>query len=315
MNNIKNNDICFLIPSYNRYDKLINLLNQIFKYEGVNVIVYNDKSDDDRYKKLDYQYTNLKVLHGLENNGKVKFNYTIKSLINEAKLSDFEYFIFIADDMVLCKNFLPNTIPLLNRYDIVNLFSLSSGGWGCTSYIDGVFTISKSAIELIYDIIPTKLKNIENKSTGVWETVTRYFCSENTSNYRLTSLNYALVQHDGNFDSKLHPKFRLKIPIIALNFYDDFYGEEIKIISTSGAVNQNNKVVKKKSSEGTSGGNTKQTPKPTQAIITSPIVTEKPKIQKEDNPTPNEKPKGIHKVNSDIFMGKAYKKKLRFGKK
>ena len=97
MNNIKNNDICFLIPSYNRYDKLINLLNQIFKYEGVNVIVYNDKSDDDRYKKLDYQYTNLKVLHGLENNGKVKFNYTIKSLINEAKLSDFEYFIFIAD--------------------------------------------------------------------------------------------------------------------------------------------------------------------------------------------------------------------------
>jgi hypothetical protein len=242
MNNIKNNDICFLIPSYNRYDKLINLLNQIFKYEGVNVIVYNDKSDDDRYKKLDYQYTNLKVLHGLENNGKVKFNYTIKSLINEAKLSDFEYFIFIADDMVLCKNFLPNTIPLLNRYDIVNLFSLSSGGWGCTSYIDGVFTISKSAIELIYDIIPTKLKNIENKSTGVWETVTRYFCSENTSNYRLTSLNYALVQHDGNFDSKLHPKFRLKIPIIASNFYDNYYGNEITLISYS----KKNKTIQEK---------------------------------------------------------------------
>jgi hypothetical protein len=87
--------------------------------------------------------------------------------------------------------------------------------------------------------------------------------------------------------------------------------------------NTSNIINKKKSSEDTSNGNKavienpipKQSPKPTQAIITSPIVTEKPKIQKEDNPTPNEKPKGIHKVNSDIFMGKSYKKKLRFGKK
>jgi GT2 family glycosyltransferase len=333
----KNNDfkLYFIIPSYNRYDKLTNLITQIENDTNCNVIIYNDGSNDERYKQIETKFNKVKVIHSDKNNGKSKYNETISTLFNSAINSDGDYFVLLADDFILCKSFVQKLKPFLNEENIVNVFSIRPEGWGKFGWVDGALATSKNGISFLKSLIPNNLKNIEGKSTGVWVKITNYFSSSNIK-YKLTTLNYSLCQHDGNDDSKLHPKHRLKVPIIALNFYDDFYGEKIKITGQSpDLIKPNNN--KKKSSEGTSGGNTKQppkptqaiitspivienltpkqTPKPTQAIITSPIVIEKPKTQKEDNLTPNEKPKGIHKVNSDIFMGKAYKKKLRFGKK
>ena len=58
-----------------------------------------------------------------------------------------------------------------------------------------------------------------------------------------------------------------------------------------------------------------ETPKPTQVVINTPIATEKPNLKKEVTPEKMQKPKTINKTHSEIFMGKAMKKKLRFGKK
>jgi UDP-N-acetylglucosamine 2-epimerase (non-hydrolysing) len=322
---INDNEICILIPSYNRYDKLVETLTNINEYDGLNVIVYNDGSNDERYKSIETQFKNVKVVHNSKNNGKIGYNDTARALLNEALSTDFKWFIYYADDMLLCKDFTKHIKPLFSEKNIVNIFSLHSHGWGCSAYIDGFFTMSKESVRMVHRLIPGRLKDVENKSTGVWSSVTKEFSLMRTklSGFKLSCLNYSLCQHYGNDDSKLHPKFRLKTPIVAHNFYDDFYGQEIKIISTSGTVSEPNNFIKKKSSEDTSSGNkvvneeakVQEQPKPTKAIINTPIVTEKPKIKKQETPEKMQKPKTINKTHGELFMGKAYKKKLRFGKK
>ena len=231
---IKNDDICFLIPSYDRYDKLKIILNDITKYH-LNFIIFNVGSEDKRYYNLENEFKNIKIIHNNKNNGKVGYNNTVKTLLTEALNSNFKWFIYYADDMLLCENFIENVKPFINEFDIVNIFSPHEHSWGCEAYIDGFFIMSKSSIKHILPLIPNQLKDIEGKSTGVWSSVTREFNSNpfKFANYKLTKLNYSLCQHDGNDDSKLHPKHRLETPIIANNFYDYFYGEEIKITSKS----------------------------------------------------------------------------------
>ena len=234
MENIENSDICFLIPSFNRYEKLCNLLTQISGYTGVNTIIYNDASTIGNYANIETLYTNTKVIKGENNNGRAKFDLTIKTLFKEGMKTDFKYFILIADDMGLCDDFVHHLKPLLDEKTIVNLFSLSDGGWTCTAYIDGVFSISKMGLEIVYNLLPNKSRDENQKSTGVWSSVTTKFCRQKTYGYRLACLNYTLVQHYGNEDSKLHFNFRKLRPIVAHNFYNDFYGNEIKIVSYSG---------------------------------------------------------------------------------
>ena len=324
-NDNNNSEICLLIPSYNRYDKLVETLTNINEYDELNVIVYNDGSNDDRYYDIESNFKNVKVYHNSKNNGKIGYNNTVKFLLDKAIESKFKWFIYYADDMLLCKNFTTHVKKLFNDKQIVNIFSLSSSGWGASGYIDGFFTISKNDIKTIYNLIPNRLKDIENKSTGVWSSVTKQFRTihDKLGGVKICCLNYSLCQHYGNDDSKLHPRHRLMQPIIAHNFYDDFYGEEIKIISTSGTIHELNNNIKKKNSGGTSSGdkiindepNIQEIPKPTEAIINTPINIQKPNIKKESTPEKMQKPKTINKTHGELFMGKAMKKNLRFGKK
>jgi hypothetical protein len=315
MSNLKNTDYCFLIPSYNRYDKLIELLKQINEYEGASTIIYNDASNDNRYENITSNFNNVKTINGEKNNGKLNYNNTVKLLFREAIYSEFKYFIFMADDMLLCKDFIPNIMNVSEEYNIVNLFSLSAGGWLCTAYIDGAFIASKSAIQMLYNIIPNKSRVDENKSTGVWESVTNHFCRTNTNNYKLVSLNYTLMQHKGNDDSKLHPKLRLRRPITALNFYDDFYGNQIIPISES-TLGYKPNGDKKKSSDAIPNGNVEAVPiaptkkEPQSKPINNSQITSKPKkLYKPENQNT------ISKIPNDIALGKLRKSNLKFGKR
>ena len=215
--------------------------------------------------------------------------------------------------MVLCDNFIDHVKKLLDEYTIVNLFSLSDSGWTCSSYIDGVFSISKSGLEYMYNFLPNFSRNVDKKSTGVWQAVTIAFCGQNVINYRLACLNYSLVQHDGNEDSKLHYNFRKLVPITAKNFYNDFYGNEISIISYSTPGNKMGH--KKKNLGGIQNGNqienanekipTKINDRP---IINKPITSKTKKLHKPNNNT-------ISRIQDDIFVGKIRKKNLKFGRR
>jgi hypothetical protein len=312
---LNNNDFCFLIPSYNRYDKLSNLLDNIKNIEGINVIVFDDASDDERYNNLTELYPEFLFIKNNKNNGKVNFNETIRELFNSALKTQFKYFITTADDMILCQNFMSNIQPLVSEYDICNLFTINGGsfGWGCTAYIDGCFISSYNGLKLITNIIPNKLTNTHGKSTGVWSQVTRYFCGRNNTEYKLKCLNYTLFQHDGNYDSKLHPGIRDKKPIIANNFYDYYFGDEIRVVSESETLNL---ASKKKSSDATSNGNVEPLP----IIPTKKEVQSKPisNSQITSKPVKLHKPEqnnSISRTINDIALGKLRKSNLRFGKR
>lgn len=307
-----NYKMCFLIPSYNRYDKLSKLLTQINTETNAKVIIYNDASTDNRYLDIEKQFMNVKVIHGPKNNGKANYQQTMSTLFTEANNSDSDYFILIADDFILCKSFQNIIKPYLNEYYITNVFSLRPEGWGRLGWVDGAFSASKGGLSLIHSILPKTLKDVEGKSTGVWKKVTDYFTTVNKTNYKLITLNYSLTQHDGNYDSKLHPIHRLKTPIVAHNFYNDYYGDEIKIIGES----KYNGDIKKKSSDVTSNGNSEvvtetstSAKKNNGPVINSPISTSKPNLHKA------EKQNTISRIPNDITLGKLRKGNLRFGKR
>jgi hypothetical protein len=311
-----NYKMCFLIPSYNRYDKLSRLLTQINNETTAKVIIYNDASTDNRYLDIEKQFMNVKVIHGSKNNGKANYQQTMSTLFTEANNSDSDYFILIADDFILCKSFQNIIKPYLNEYYITNVFSLRPEGWGRLGWVDGAFSASKGGLSLIHSILPKTLKNVENKSTGVWKKVTDYFTTVNKTNYKLIALNYSLTQHDGNDDSKLHPIHRLKTPIVAHNFYDDYYGDEIKVTGES----KYNGDIKKKSSDATPNGNSYNKTSNTEIKLPEKGPESKPinNSQTTSKPVKLHKPEQkntISRIPNDIALGKLRKSNLRFGKR
>jgi hypothetical protein len=313
--------ITFLIPTYNRYDKLSNLLTQINNETTANSIIYNDASTDDKYLNIENEFTNIKVIHGSQNNGKLNYQKTILTLFNEAKKSDSDYFILIADDFILCKSFEEHLKPFLNEHYITNIFSLRPEGWGKPGWVDGAFSASINGLNLIENIIPKTLKDVEGRSTGVWKRITDYFSTTNKSKYKLITLNYSLTQHDGNDDSKLHPIHRLKTPITAENFYNYHYGNKITIIGESNFIDKG----KKKSSEDTSNGNKSKNnikdkvsepfipPVQKTPTLNSPIEFDKSKLDNIKKGLETPKQSRITKINDDVFMAKSRKRNLKLG--
>lgn len=305
-----NKTFTFLIPSYNRYDKLINLINQINTYNNVNIVIYNDASNDSRYNDLNQKYQNLTIMHGTSNNGKSNYNKTLVSLFNLGLSLQSDYYVLLADDFILCKDFIKNLSLFLNENNIVNIFSIREEGWGSPGWVDGALSCSVNALMELMNLIPKTIQNVEGKSTGVWRYITTYFLRSNRSNYKLTTLNYSLTQHDGNDDSKLHPKHRLKVPIVANNFYDNFIGNEIKIIGQSILNSKNSPQTKKKSSDGTSNGNAVEVkkPEPPKTIVINnkkAILPNAEKLHKPNNP--------ISKIGDDALLAKIRRKNTGFG--
>ena len=299
----------FLIPSYNRYEKLTNLINQIKNIDDYLVIVLNDGSTDNRYEELGNKYSNVKTITNSTNNGKFKFNLTIKSLLSEAINNDGDYFILLADDLILCDDFTKILDNFVSQNLIINVLSLNDTMWNIPGWIDGAFVSSKGGLKTIINLIPATLKTSEGKSTGIWSTVTRAF-TRNPGGYTIKNLNYSLTQHNGNDDSKLHPRFRQKQPIVVYNFYNDFKDKPIELLSKG---NSNPVSLKKKSSGGTSNGNIKNEPKPNnpekpKTIIINPnraIIPNSEKLYKPNNP--------ISKIGDDALLAKIRRRNSGFG--
>ena len=324
----KNPKFTFIIPSYNRFDKLTNLLNQIKGYDNTSVIIFNDASIDKRYETLPSIFNNLTIINNRSNNGKKLYSNTVISLLNSAENTDFDYVVMLADDFILCDNFIELLSGIVNEYDIINIFSIHESNWTYRGWIDGAFACSKNAMSIIKNKIKPTISGNNGMSTGVWKGVTTSFWKDNGSKYKLVTLNYSLTQHDGNDDSKLHPVHRLKTPIVARNFYNNFYGNEIKIIGDS-TIKQT--VQKKKD---TSSGNSIATPnisktpnvsktteiektpvesKPKQSVVNSPIEFDKTRLNSIKKSLNQQNQSRINKITDDVFLAKTRKRNLRLG--
>ncbi len=57
--------VSVIIPTYNRFQYLLNTLNSIKKqtYENIEIIVINDGSDEEAYNTYDWEKENIKIIH------------------------------------------------------------------------------------------------------------------------------------------------------------------------------------------------------------------------------------------------------------
>lgn len=328
-------DILFCITSYNRYDnveKLIkDLLIQNTKYT-YQILLINDGSNDNRYDDFINYSEKLTYIYNEKNGGKNDYYKTVNKLWSLIPNYDFKYIIQSDDDFIICDNFINRLTDYFLNERIANdkilalsphLYSFSKYSdkelsWDDTNGVDGIAIITHDVIKnLNYELISPGEVNKPGRSVGTWQQISKSIKQLGGITKRT---NYSLVYHNNTGGSVLHGDFR-KIKMI---FTQKFIGELPQNVSDFDKNYQVKEVInKKKSSKGTASGNKitnnepkiQETPKPTQVVINTPIATEKPNLKKEVTPEKMQKPKTINKTHSEIFMGKAMKKKLRFGKK
>ena len=108
-------DVLISIPSHNRYQKILRLLNQFtnqntkytFKF-----FVLNDGSSDNRYDTLNEIFPNLTYIKNEIPNGKGKHWYCYSQLWNEMRNISSHTILQMDDDFILCDKFLDKIIDL-----------------------------------------------------------------------------------------------------------------------------------------------------------------------------------------------------------
>jgi len=95
----------------------------------------------------------------------------------------FTYCIVLADDLMLCPNFLNNAVRYLQwhrnhsaRYHCANLFARFPKNWGTTQYVDGAFICTRQFWDdlewIIEPVDKMRFKRRPFVSSGVWQQVT-----------------------------------------------------------------------------------------------------------------------------------------------
>lgn len=216
-------DALITIPSYDRYDWLTSLIDKLQKQttnRHIKIIVHDDASTDDRYLNLQNEYPDVVFIRSEENNGRLGYPYTITKLWKECKPYDADYIIHIDDDFEVCDNFVDLLIKehennrknntLATNYSNANF---GNNKWDLDAYVDGGSLFEYKLIKsLNYELsMKPYPKNSYYGSSGVWKWLS-FVIKQN--GYDIYMLNYNIITHLGSHDSKMHPEFRTKIPII-----------------------------------------------------------------------------------------------------
>lgn len=217
-------DYLFLIPTYERYDMLVDLINQINEQcEGMEykIAVMDDCSKDYRYNNLGIEYPNVIYKSNPTNLGKLGFVTTINKLFEESKNNQAKHYVFLADDLALSKNFIPYISDLFDKgHKIINFFLFQDRiytNWGYRYWVDGAFAINHEMLsKLDKPLVGQQTKVVP--SSGVWRDFTRRM---DTIMAPVYYPKYSFVDHLGHTDSTMHPEDRKKSPVFITNYIDD----------------------------------------------------------------------------------------------
>jgi glycosyltransferase involved in cell wall biosynthesis len=242
-------DIIIIISSYNRFEKLDGLLCQLYTQETnfkIKIIVYNDGSTDNNYNQLMKKYNNINYIYSKINNGKFYYWKSINKLFNECSKYICHAVIQIDDDFILCDNFIDKLMgeffkskEIDNRYVAIHYHNNTpykdskKTWWGFDNGIDGGAIFDIDFLKIInFKIDPIYKSRWDKKpmlSSGVWHQITIKINKFNLLTYKL---NYSLVYHNGNGDSKMNQLVRNKCPLKTPNFKqnDSLLKNEVSII-------------------------------------------------------------------------------------
>lgn len=212
--------ILTIITSYNRKKNLLKLANHIIR-QGSEVIVFDDASDFDL---LNHYFVKFETHFGKKLAWK-KFQYIFSWL----KTTEYDYYIFIPDDIQIDSKFISNSIKQFNSINtsnkLLNLLTdsrLYSEQWTNfkpreykdviqTQWTDLCFITNKKTVNNIYiqEVHPNRWLNNENLGSGVGGNLSRWLHNNGTSMFH----PYKSIVKHGNLPSLMNPEERKNIPL------------------------------------------------------------------------------------------------------
>lgn len=219
-------DVVICIPSKDRYDKVIRILDQIY-FEQCNysfkVILLNDGSDDIRYDEIPNIFENIIYIKNDISNGKIRHWYSYSQMWNEIRNIKCNSVLQMDDDFILCNNFLTRMLNIYysekNRNNRIlgispHLWSLKKKSnheawWKNKRFVDGIVLLDIEVIKRMNyemkEISPEQICGI-GKSAGTWKQICDTVINMSGQYFKT---DVSLVYHDGNNDSKLHADHRI----------------------------------------------------------------------------------------------------------
>jgi hypothetical protein len=233
-------DVIIYVSSYDRYEKLMKILSQLYTQKTIysfKIIVMNDGSTDKRYKNIKMVFPSTTVLTNKINGGKAFYWRTINRIFQTIKLFNTYAVIQIDDDFVLCNNFINKLmneffklkeknnsymgiryhIPIYKKNEVIDdtLFDVAKNCFDGGSLFDIQFL---KLIDYNINEIDPKVFKDSYQHSHVWSSLNDLVKKHGVQVYR-TRESFAF--HDGNEDSKMHPELRLKKKIYTGRFADD----------------------------------------------------------------------------------------------
>jgi hypothetical protein len=215
-------DVAICISSYNRYDKISQILKQLFEQESkytFKVFVLNDGSTQKKreYDELVEKYPEIIYLKNRINGGKYNYWQTVTKLWLEVKEYDVHGLCQMDDDFVLCNNFVDNLMSrffmkkeedngyMAFRYHLASFNDEKFTQHDNLQSVDGGTLFDTYFLEKIDYTIPQQKLNSAHDDSKIWNFLTKKI---REFGMKVNFYDSSLVFHDGNFDSKLHPYIR-----------------------------------------------------------------------------------------------------------
>lgn len=225
-------DIIICIGSFNRYEKVKRLIDQVYnqstKYK-FKLILYNDGSTDIKYKLLSEIFPDIDYIFNEKNNGRNGYYETITSLFEKASQYNSHTICQIDDDYIICDNFIDTIMDLFfnlkekdNKYVSIYYHKTSKETNEKVDIyrVDGGVMFDYFFIKCLNFKVPrpNSSEHVNIISSGVWRYISKQIAGNKLLSHRT---EYSLVRHDGNEDSKMHSSHRKQAPIYSHNFKDD----------------------------------------------------------------------------------------------
>lgn len=229
-------DTIIYISSYNRYEKLINILNQLYSQKSdysFKVIVMDDGSTDKRYLNLENEFPSAIYLKNEENGGREFYLETINTVFQEIKKYNTLSVIQIDDDFILCDGFIDKLMIKFfqlkeknNSYMGIRYHQF--GYVKNTAQEEDFFDTTKKYQNFdggsLYDIQFLRLFNYEliRKEEGnLWHMWGALNSLVKKLGVLVYTMRESLVFHDGNDESKMNPEARKIKKLYTCNFIDN----------------------------------------------------------------------------------------------
>lgn len=223
-------DVIIFISSYNRYNKLSRLLNQIYTQETkykFKLIFMDDGSTDLKYNTIKTKYPDIVYLRNETNFGKKGYWKTINRIFSEIQRYGCDVIIQIDDDFIIKDNFIDKLYEEYknhkkNDIDVVALYYHRFVGdlenrWGLKSnWLDGGALFEYDfMIKIGFKITPireSRWSKNKNLSSGVWHQLSKKI---NLHDKKIHKTKISYVIHDGNDISIMNNTLRKTHKIIS----------------------------------------------------------------------------------------------------